>query len=91
MWAYLKRWCGEKHMGGLDHVSRVDVIVVGYVSMVILLQSHHEGDKSVCGDLEGLQKVSLLARRAKVKSRSVHISPKHINTIHIHTVRTIQY
>lgn len=57
---YLERRRGEKHVCGLDHVSCVDVVVVSNICMIILLQGHHEGDKSVCGDLEGLEEVSLL-------------------------------
>ena len=67
-------------MGGLDHVSRMDVVVVSDVSVVILLQSHHEGDEGVCGDLEGLEKLSLLIGGAKVSSCSILISPKQFNT-----------
>lgn len=47
-------------MGGLHHVGSVHVVVVGDVGVVVVLQSHHEGDKGVVGDLEGFQEVSFL-------------------------------
>lgn len=47
-------------MCGLDHISSVDVVVVGYVRMVMILQSHHEGDESVRRDLKGLEELTFL-------------------------------
>lgn len=47
-------------MGGLHHVGSVHVVVVGDVGVVVVLQSHHEGDEGVVGNLEGFQEVSFL-------------------------------
>ena len=52
--------CGQQDVGGLDHVCSMDVVVVGHVRMVMVLQSHHEGDKSIHWYLEGLQQLTLL-------------------------------
>lgn len=57
---YLQSGCGQEDVGGLDHVCSVDVVVVGHVCVVVVLQRHHEGDERVRGDLEGLQQLSLL-------------------------------
>lgn len=40
-------------MCGLDHISCMDVIVVGYISVVVVLQGHHEGDEGVGWDFKG--------------------------------------
>lgn len=47
-------------MCGLDHVRSVDVVVVGHVCVVMILQSHHEGDEGVRGNLKGLQQLTFL-------------------------------
>lgn len=47
-------------MCGLHHVRSMDVVVVGHICMVVILQSHHEGDESVGGNLEGLEQLTLL-------------------------------
>lgn len=47
-------------MRGLHHVRSMDVVVVGHICMVVILQSHHEGDESVGGNLEGLEQLTLL-------------------------------
>lgn len=47
-------------MRGLHHVRSVDVVVVGHICMVVILQSHHEGDESVRGNLKGLEQLTLL-------------------------------
>lgn len=47
-------------MCGLDHVCSMDVVVVGHVSMVMILQSHHEGNESVRWNLKGLQQLTFL-------------------------------
>lgn len=57
---YLQSRCGQQHVRRLDHVCGVDVVVVGHICMVMILQSHHEGDESVRWNLEGLQQLSLL-------------------------------
>lgn len=44
----------------LDHVSSMDVVVVGHVSVVMILQSHHEGNESVRRNLKGLEEVTFL-------------------------------
>lgn len=62
-------------MGGLYHICGVDVVVVGHVGVVVVLQGHHEGDEGVRWDLEGLQKVSLLRREVGEESRVGHEKP----------------
>lgn len=57
---YLQSWCGQQDVGGLDHVCSMDVVVVGHVCVVMVLQSHHEGDESIHWYLEGLQQLTLL-------------------------------
>lgn len=52
-------------MGGLHHVGSVHIVVIGDVAVVVVLQSHHEGDEGVNGNLEGFQEVSLLMARRK--------------------------
>lgn len=47
-------------MGGLYHVGSVDVVVVGHVGVVVVLQGHHEGDEGVGWDLKVFQQLSLL-------------------------------
>lgn len=54
-------------MCGLDHVCSMDVVVVGHICVVMILQSHHESDESVCGNLKGLQQLTFLQwQRTKV-------------------------
>lgn len=60
---YLQSRCGQKDVGGLDHVCSVDVVVVGHVCVVMVLQRHHEGDEGVRWDLEGLQQLTLLQQQ----------------------------
>lgn len=50
--SYLQGGSREEDMGGLDHVCSVDVVVVGHIVVVVVLQGHHEGDEGVCRDLE---------------------------------------
>ena len=57
---YLQSRGGEEDVGGLNHVRCVDVVVVGHVSVVVVLQGHHQRDESICGNLKGLEQVSLL-------------------------------
>lgn len=47
-------------MRGLRHVGSMDVVVVGYVSMVMILQSHHERNEGVGWNLKGLKQVTFL-------------------------------
>lgn len=44
----------------------MDVVVVGYVCVVVIFQSHHEGDEGVGGDLERLKQLTLLEKRDDV-------------------------
>lgn len=55
-------------MCGLDHVGSMDVVVVGYVCVVVIFQGHHKGDEGVGGDLEGLQQLTLLEERDDVET-----------------------
>lgn len=57
---YLQSRCGEQDMGGLDHICSMNVVVVGHVCMVMILQRHREGDERVHWYLEGLQQVTFL-------------------------------
>ncbi|TNN77057.1 hypothetical protein EYF80_012695 [Liparis tanakae] len=52
-------------MRGLDHVCSMDVVVVGLVSMVMILQSHHKGNESVRGNLKGLQQITFLKQQGR--------------------------
>lgn len=54
-------------MCGLYHISCMDVVVIGYVCMIVILQGHHKGDESVNWDLKGFQKVSLLSGRGNMR------------------------
>lgn len=49
-------------MCGLNHVSGVDVVMVGDIGVVVVFQSHHERQEGVGGYLEGPQQISLLNR-----------------------------
>ena len=60
---YLQRRRGQQHVRGLDHVCSVNIVVVGHVSVVVILQSHHERDEGVCRNLEGLEKLALLRKQ----------------------------
>lgn len=44
----------------------MDVVVVGHVCVVVIFQSHREGDEGVGGDLEGLEQLTLLKERDDV-------------------------
>lgn len=67
-------------MGGLDHICRVDVVVVGHVGMVMILQSHHEGNESVRWNLKGLQQVAFLKQQQQ-QSRNTRVNHLIINSI----------
>lgn len=56
----LQGWGGQQDIGGLDHVSCMDAIMVCYISVVVLLQCHHVGNECVYRDFKGFQQVSFL-------------------------------
>ena len=58
--AYLECRSGEEHVCGLHHVGGMDDVVVRYVSVVVVLQGHHEREEGLRGNLEGFQQVPLL-------------------------------
>lgn len=67
-------------MSGLYHVGSMDVVVVSHVSVVVVLQGHHEGDEGVGWDLEVLQQLSLLSlgsNRNQAHRRVNQIRKKH--------------
>lgn len=47
-------------MRGLGHISGMQAVVVGHISMVVTLQRQQVGDKRVHWDLEGLEQVPFL-------------------------------
>lgn len=49
----------------------MNVVVISYVCMVVVLQSHHEGDKCAHWDLKGFQKISLLEEWAESVRRNL--------------------
>lgn len=53
-------------MSGLDDVGGVDVVVVRHICVVVILQSHHEGDESVHWNLERLEQVAFLTQMSDV-------------------------
>ena len=53
----------------------MNVVMISYVRMVMVLQGHHEGDKSICWDLEGFQKISLLEVGAGKESHRPLVFP----------------
>lgn len=59
----------------------MDVVVVGHVGMVMILQSHHEGNESVRWDLKGLQQVTLLQQQERMNTSdagSVKVKLNHL-------------
>lgn len=53
----------------------MNVVVVGYVCVVVVLQRHHEGNKCADWDLKGFQKVSLLEQKESQQPLDlIHIS-----------------
>ena len=67
---YLQSGGGQQDVRGLHHVGSVDVVVVGHVCVVVVLQRHHEGDEGVRWDLKRLEQVSLLKRGRDKETRT---------------------
>lgn len=76
-------------MCGLDHVCSMDVVVVSHVGMVMILQSHHEGNESVRRNLERLEQVTLLQRQ--VRQNISHTGSVKVKINHLFNICLLSY